>query len=196
MSSSESSGAGEPLPRCPGCAAGLVVGATQGKRRYVCTSCGGLLCGVAVFREIAGAEHGQRLWAAAVEAGPAGNTGPCPFCSAEMRASPHEQGRVWICMTCEMAWVDKVALGALMPQGASAPVAAETTVTRCPNCGAPLEHSWDEQCAYCGAALEAPTKVVVVDRDSGMPPEHESGWHEAGEVIGGIIEGMRRPHAF
>jgi hypothetical protein len=146
-----------------------VISVVEGKRRYLCTGCGGLLCGVAVLKELAGAEHGQHLWSAAIEAEQPGETGPCPFCKANMKATPLEHGRLWICVTCEMAWVDRTALGALRPDGSGLPVYSATIVAHCGNCGAPVEHSWDEQCPYCGAALETSSDVTA-DSGGGEPP--------------------------
>lgn len=169
--------------------------AADGKRRYICSSCGALACGVPIFRGMVGDEHGRRLWAAAAGAAGEQHTGPCAFCSIEMKPAPAERGRTWICVNCEMVWLDKEALAGLETPATASEVPAEETVTRCENCGAPLVHTWDEKCEYCGAALGAPEKVVVIETDAGDAPSHESGWRKAGELIGGIVEGMRGPHA-
>ncbi len=174
--------------------------ATTGRRRYSCTACGALLCGIAVLRSLIGDQPAQHIWTAADDTQQTDDTGRCAFCFNHMRPSPTEDGRMWICKTCEVVWLDKEALAALPSETAArSGLTAENLVSHCENCGAPIEHSWDEQCEYCGAALSPPTKVVVVENSTdqlagtGPGAGRRSGWHIAGEVIGGIVEGMTKP---
>ncbi len=159
----------EPLV-CPGCGGTLQVSVTEAHVRYVCSSCGGLLCGIAVLRKLSDDSAARHLWSGAMVAEGDGHEGRCPFCKVPMKASPVPQGRFWTCKTCEMAWLDPEAITALSPpvgretKGAAASNDA-TSLPRCATCGAAVQHTWDEQCAFCGAALHPPTKVVVVDRD-------------------------------
>lgn len=107
------------------------------------------------------------------------------------------EGKVWACKTCEMAFLDTAALAAIHPQaGAAADAApgidADAGVAKCPNCGAPVSHTWDEACAFCGAALHPATKVVILggepsdyaDRSAGPP----SVFRAAARILGDIAD--------
>ncbi len=134
----------------------------MGKRFYVCPSCGGVMAGVAVFREMVGQQVGHQLWSHALEDEPGAAGGPCPFCGALMRPAPVNNGRVWVCKTCEMAWLDKPALtGLTTGAGPRVEVATGESVPRCENCGAPLLHSWDTRCTYCLAPIVQHTAFDV-----------------------------------
>jgi Zn-finger nucleic acid-binding protein len=187
-SSSAGGNASEALP-CPGCGAQLTISTTAGKRRYLCAACGGVVCGMAVLRDFAGAEPAQHLWTSAIVSDADGEE-RCPFCFAHMHTAGVEHGHAAICKTCEMVWLDKDALSTMTP-GTSAQQgqAAADGVSKCPNCGAPVAHSWDEKCTYCGAALSPATKVIVIEGDPAETraryagPGHLSGWELAADVV-------------
>jgi len=63
---------------------------------------------------------------------------------------------------------------------------------RCPQCGAPVSHSWDEKCQYCGAGLHAPVKVVVLPgaiTGEGPGPGHYGQPTVLGEVLRTFLHG-------
>lgn len=157
----------EPDAPCPGCGATLSIEVTVGKRYYSCPSCGGVCAGIAIFREIVGQQVGHQLWAEALQVEDGSGTGPCPFCQAAMKPAPVENGRVWACKTCEMAWLDRPALVAMTTgSGPRLEVGTEESVPRCENCGAPLLHSWDKHCTYCLAPIVQRTKFEVKGVDN------------------------------
>ena len=140
----------------------------EGFRQYVCDSCGGVVIGIAVLRQLCG-PAGQHIWTA--ERAPAGSAdaGRCPFCLSPMQPKAVPTGKAAICRVCEVVWLDKPAVSSL-PVTNTTPAdqpTLETQALHCQQCGAPVVHTWDERCQYCGAALHAPTQVVVLE--SGYP---------------------------
>ncbi len=157
-----------------------------------------MLCGIAVLRHMIGVQPASTIWEQGYFAEDVQPEGPCVFCSNPMRPCPAEHGQVWICKACEMVWLDKDALAAMPAAGrtgvpAAAVVAAQGQM-HCENCGAPVEHTWDETCPYCGAALKAPTQVVVLNDSTTDRLEqqfhHEKAWKIAGEILGGGVSGL------
>jgi Zn-finger nucleic acid-binding protein len=146
---------------CPGCGATLSVESTLGARSYGCPACGGVLLGIAPFRQLVGQRLGHQLWVEAMEVEQVTGTGPCSFCGAPMKPAPVENGRVWACKTCEMAFLDEAALTGFRSGGLRVEVATGESVPRCENCGAPLLHSWDTRCTYCLAPIVQQTVANV-----------------------------------
>ena len=152
----------------------------DGSREYVCSSCGGVVIGIAVLRRVSG-EIAEHIWTA--ETTSAASPLHCPFCSRDMQNKPVPTGCAAICKLCEVVWLDKVALGAL-PAKDSAP-SGQTTVAslaaqtlHCEQCGAPIANSLDERCQYCGAAIHAPTKVILFPTE--LPGDHAN-WERRGQ---------------
>ena len=149
---------------CPGCGGDLAMGQVQGFRQYVCPVCGGLVVGIAVLRQLSG-EAGQRIWTAEPSAGTMA-AATCPFCRTKMTPKAVPTGNAATCRVCEVVWLDKQAASSLSVRETDAPSQAtletQSEAARCQQCGAPVLHTWDERCQYCGAALHAPTQVVVL----------------------------------
>lgn len=166
---------------CPGCGAGLAMGQVQGFRQYVCPVCGGVIVGVAVLRQLSG-EAGQRIWTAEPSAGPM-TAATCPFCSTKMTPKTLPNGKAATCRVCEVVWLDKQAASSLPVREANAPsqgtLETQSEAARCQQCGAPVLHTWDERCQYCGAALRAPTQVVVL-RESAANGSSTDVWNGMG----------------
>jgi hypothetical protein len=182
-------------PACPGCGRPLQEESDDdGKRTYPCPGCKGMLCGIAIFRSIAGGARAREEWRAALAEGGTGTGGPCPFCSRRMKAAPVEKGRVWTCATCEMVWVDHDALAFFetsTPGAGRADGKQETEPMTCANCGAPLQHSWDEKCAFCGAAIvRERDPEPVLDAEPPADMEH-SFWEDLGDAFDTGISGRR-----
>ena len=151
---------------CPGCSGNLMAGQVEGFRQYLCASCGGVVIGIAALRQLSG-PAGQHIWTS--EPPPGASRGPvhCPFCSSGMEPKTAPAGSAAICRACEMVWLDKQAVASLPVKATgAADKTLETEALHCDQCGAPVLHSWDEKCQYCGAALHAPTKVVVLESDA------------------------------
>lgn len=149
------------VPACPGCGGPLTLGERDGCRCYTCRSCGGMVVGVAVLRGLLAPGVAQRLWTA--EAAASSTVAiRCPFCSRLMTPRSVDEGRAGVCRPCEMVWLDRAALTRLpaSPRPQAAPLS--TSEVTCPKCGAPVLHSWEERCAYCGAVLVSPTRVLVL----------------------------------
>jgi hypothetical protein len=147
----------------------------SGLRQYVCASCGGTVLTIAVLRQLGGtlADH---LWTEAPAAGPAGSDARCPFCSRPMQPKTIPAGCAAMCKGCETVWLDKQAVQSL-PDEAAQPGQRPTLASealKCPQCGAPIANSWDEKCQYCGAALHAPTQVVVLPE--ALPDDEGQDW--------------------
>lgn len=140
----------------------LAVETTIGRRYYACPSCGGVVAGVAVFREMVGQHLGHQLWSSAMSAGTTAGTGRCPFCSLPMRPASVENGEVWVCKACEVAWLDKDAITTLAAaEGPRIEVSTHDAVPRCENCGAPLLHASDTHCSYCLAPIVRRTTLAL-----------------------------------
>ncbi len=171
---------------CPGCGGDLVMGQVEGFRQYVCAGCGGVVIGIAVLRQLSG-PLGQHIWTAepvAPSPGTPGTPVTCPFCSTGMtlkavadRQVPLPVVRAKSCgltsrppAPCRSAPPARRAQPTLETQPT---LAAQAQAARCQQCGAPVLHTWDERCQYCGAALHAPTQVVVLQSDA---PEEENSW--------------------
>ncbi len=84
-------------------------------------------------------------------------------------------GTAAVCRACEVVWLDQQATSSLPVRNTDAQdqptLATQAQSARCEQCGAPIAHTWDERCQYCGAAIHAPTKVVVLQ---GTVPEDEA----------------------
>ena len=149
---------------CPGCGGNLAMGQVQGFRQYVCPLCGGVVVGIAVLRQLSG-EAGQHIWTAEPSAGTMA-AATCPFCRAKMTPKALATGSAATCRACEVVWLDKQAASSLPVREANASyqgtLETQSEAARCQQCGAPVLHTWDERCQYCGAALHAPTQVVVL----------------------------------
>jgi DNA-directed RNA polymerase subunit M/transcription elongation factor TFIIS len=141
------------------------MGQIEGFRQYVCAGCGGVVIGIAVLRQLSG-EVGQHIWTAEPPASAPSRPITCPFCSTAMAPKAVPSGNAATCRACEVVWLDKQVASSLpvrATETAGQPtLEAQSQAARCEQCGAPVLHSWDERCQYCGAALHAPTKVVVL----------------------------------
>ncbi|MGD0811743.1 MAG: hypothetical protein ABSA91_18845 [Acidimicrobiales bacterium] len=182
----ETIGVGTDQAKCPGCSGILTTGQVDGFRQYLCTSCGGAVIGIAVLRQVTTAA--QHIWTAEPIM-PAGQV-RCPFCSAAMESRAMQVGSAAICKGCEVVWLDKAAVSSL-PAKDAAPVQATlaTEAPRCEQCGAPIAHTWDEQCPYCGAAIHAPTKVVLFPTK--LPGEDVTWEHRGlGGLLSGVVEAL------
>jgi len=167
------------------------MGQVEGFRQYVCAGCGSVVIGIAVLRQLSG-QLGQHIWTAepveptpatpatsATSATAATPSKPvtCPFCSTTMTLKAVATGSAATCRACEVVWLDQVAASSLPvrtdgPQGQPT-LETQSEAARCQQCGAPVLHTWDERCQYCGAALHAPTQVVVLQSAA---PEKENSW--------------------
>jgi hypothetical protein len=105
----------------------------------------------------------------------------------ESRATPI--GSAAICKACEVVWLDKAAVSSLPAKDAT-PTGHPTLATEtphCEQCGAPIAHTWDESCPYCGAAIHAPTQVVLFPTE--LPGEH--GEHgRRGGLLSGVLDAL------
>lgn len=184
---------------CPGCAGQLSVSPVEGLRHYVCTSCGGTVITIAALRQLA-APFAQEIWTGP-EAPPAG-AGParCPFCSRPMEPKQVPAGAGAVCRPCEAIWLDKQAADAVTVKPVAAPAGQPTLSSealRCQECGAPLTNSWEEKCPYCGAAVHAPTQVVLLPVPAGPgegPAEDWTAPHRPGQrsllsELGHLLDG-------
>jgi Zn-finger nucleic acid-binding protein len=184
---------------CPGCSGPLVAGQVEGFRQYGCSECGGAVIGTAVLRQLAG-PAGQHIWTA--EPAPAGaSPHRCPFCSQQMEGKTIPAGSAATCKVCEVVWLDKQAVSALAvhapgPDGQPS-LESEAQAARCEQCGAPIANSWDEHCRYCGAAIHAPTKVVVLPSGSPADPlsREDGSWggRARSGLFGDVIRALGRP---
>ncbi len=171
------------------------MGRVEGFRQYACDSCGSVVIGIAVIRQLAGAV-GQHIWTAEPLPPAAEGRRRCPFCQAGMESKTVTTGAAAICRADEVVWLDKLAASSLPVTKAE--VEDQPTLenqghaARCQQCGAPLQHSWDERCPYCGAAVQAPTKVVVLT--SGASDNHEAGDNSGRHgLLGEVINILSRP---
>jgi Zn-finger nucleic acid-binding protein len=182
------------------------MGQVEGFRQYVCAGCGGVVIGIAVLRQLSG-PLGQHIWTAepvAPSPGTAATPVTCPFCSTAMTLKAVSAGSAATCRACEIVWLDQQAAGSLPvraagPQGqptleTQPTLATQSQAARCQQCGAPVLHTWDERCQYCGAALHAPTQVVVLQSDA---PEEENSWDRDATgrrgLFGDVIGMLSRP---
>jgi Zn-finger nucleic acid-binding protein len=160
-----------------------MTGQVDGFRQYLCTTCGGAVIGTAVLRQVSSAA--QHIWTA--EPAPGASPVRCPFCLAAMESRTVQSGSAAICKPCEVVWLDKAAVSSL-PAKETGPVGHGTLATEtphCEQCGAPIANSWDERCAYCGAAVHAPTQVVLLPTE--VPRNHPD-WGRGG--LGGLLSGV------
>jgi hypothetical protein len=150
---------------------------------------------IAALRQLAGPVALQ-IWTEDPAEGPGTGLARCPFCSAEMQPKAVATGSAAACRPCEAIWLDKQASDNLAVKAPAA--GARPTLTsealRCPQCGAPVSDSWQEQCKFCGAGLHAPVKVVVLPE--GLPGEFPGearlgGKSLAEEVLGTLFRGLR-----
>jgi Zn-finger nucleic acid-binding protein len=151
---------------CPGCGRKMENAQVHDKRACVCQGCGGVVIMIAPLRQIEG-QLAQRLWTAPMRP-EAGRRLPCPYCGGVMEDKAAATGEVARCLPCEALWLDKAAFGTLPAPPGPVPLGLEEL--KCPECGAPLGSSGAERCRYCGAALKAPVKVVVVPQQEGGGP--------------------------
>jgi Zn-finger nucleic acid-binding protein len=180
---------------CPGCSGNLVVNPVEGLRHYVCASCGGTVITIAALRQLAG-PFAQRIWMEEPATSPGTGQARCPFCSREMQPKAVPTGLGAVCRGCEAVWLDKDAADNLTVK--SAPTDGQPTLgseaLRCPQCGAPISDSSQEECHYCGAGLHAPVKVVVLPQE--IPGDWPRGSHfgrptALGEVLSAFLHGSR-----
>jgi Zn-finger nucleic acid-binding protein len=145
-----------------------MMGQLHGCRQYICASCGGVVLGIAVLRQVA-SEFAQHLWTA--EAAPSASSAHCPFCSREMTSRAVQTGSAALCQTCEVVWLDKDAVGSLPVDAPSEKTLASQT-PHCDQCGAPLGNTLDGRCQYCGAAIHAPAQVILFPTEFPGEGEH------------------------
>jgi Zn-finger nucleic acid-binding protein len=132
---------------------------------------------VAVLRQLEG-DLASHVWTEPASTAGEGQA-RCPFCSQAMQPKALPAGTAGgaaICRACEAVWLDHQAVQSL-PDHAAAPGPQPTLASqslKCPECGAPLANSWDEKCQFCGAALHAPTRVVVLPE--ALPEEAGPDW--------------------
>jgi len=95
-----------------------------------------------------------------------------------------QTGSAAICRACEVVWLDKAAVSSLPAQdaGSTGQPTLATETPHCEQCGAPIAHTWDENCPYCGAATHAPTQVVLFPTE--LSGEHAT-WEHRGR--GGLL---------
>jgi len=136
---------------------------------------------VAVLRQLEGT-LAQQIWVAPEQA--QGDAHPCPFCSRPMQPKSVATGRASVCRACEAVWLDQAAYGALPGPAVPAPSLASQALS-CPQCGAPVANSWDEHCKYCGAALHAPTQVVILPSGPAFPRLSVPG---PGGLLGALLD--------
>jgi hypothetical protein len=137
---------------------------------------------MAVFRQLEGGVA-QQLWTAAAAEG--GRRLPCPFCAAPMEDKSAPTGEVARCLVCESVWLDKAAFESMPADPGPKQQPLNAQELKCPQCGAPLEGSYDEQCRYCGAALKPPVTVVIVPDEEQRPGGAARGWGGAAGGWGG-----------
>ena len=184
---------------CPGCRGDLVMGQIEGFRQYVCSGCGGVVIGIAVLRQLSGG-MGQHIWTAEPAPAAASSALKCPFCPTMMAPKTVPTGSAATCRACEVVWLDKQAAGSLTVRASDAQaqptLETQSQAARCQQCGAPILHTWDERCQYCGAALHAPTQVVVLpgplagDQATGALDESGSGRHG---LLKDVVSLLARP---
>jgi Zn-finger nucleic acid-binding protein len=184
----ETKGVGTDQVKCPGCSGALMTGQVDGFRQYLCTSCGGAVIGIAVLRQVSSAA--QHIWTA--EPAPAASQARCPFCSAAMESRATQIGCAAICKLCEVVWLDKAAVSSLPAKDAVStgqPTLA-TETPHCEQCGAPIAHTWDERCPYCGAAIHAPTQVVLFPTE--LRGDHDADWgpRRRGGLLSGVLDAL------
>jgi DNA-directed RNA polymerase subunit M/transcription elongation factor TFIIS len=180
---------------CPGCSGPLLVGQVDGSRRYVCDDCGGIVIGIAVLRQLSGAA-GQHIWTAEPAPPPPAGAGRCPFCATDMGPKTVPMGTAAICRACEVVWLDKQAASSLPVRNSDAQgqptLETQTQSARCQQCGAPIGHTWDERCRYCGTAIHAPTKVVVLP--GAVPEEGTTGGRDGRRsLFSDVMRMLARP---
>jgi hypothetical protein len=105
-------------------------------------------------------------------------------------------GTAALCRSCEAVWLDKEAASSVAvkaePPTEQPTLSSETL--RCPQCGAPLANSWDETCQYCGAAIHAPTQVVMVPMDNPDDGQRErERARDGSRVVADIFSTLLRP---
>jgi rubrerythrin len=112
-----------------------------------------------------------------------------------MESKTMPTGTAAICRADQVVWLDKLAATSLPVTNAGThdqpTLEAQLQSARCPECGAPLQHSWDERCPYCGAAVQAPTKVVVLTTDAN--DERGTGGGERKGLFGEVMNVLTRP---
>jgi rubrerythrin len=164
-----------------------MTGQVDGFRQYLCTSCGGAVIGIAVLRQVSTAA--QQIWTG--EPAPGASPALCPFCSVAMESRAMQIGSAAICKPCEVVWLDKAAASSLPAKETASPghAALATETPHCGQCGAPIAHTWDESCPYCGASIHAPTQVVLFPTE--LPGEHADWEHRRrGGLLSGVLDAL------
>jgi Zn-finger nucleic acid-binding protein len=175
---------------CPGCSGRLLVSTAEGFRRYICESCGGTLMTIVALRQLAGTAA-QHIWTAPPAASPGTGRAHCPFCRREMQPKAVQTGTAAVCRPCESVWLDKDAAGSLpVKAAANQPTLESEPVPHCEQCGAPLASTDDQNCKYCGAALHAATKVVLLPVAGNY---HPAGHRRRGSLLSEILGTVEGP---
>jgi hypothetical protein len=108
-----------------------------------------------------------------------------------MESRAMQIGSAAICKACEVVWLDKAAVSSLPARDVAStgqPTLA-TETPHCQQCGAPIAHTWDEQCPYCGAAIHAPTQVVLFPTElSGEQANWEH--RRPGGLLSGVLDAL------
>ncbi len=171
---------------CPDCSGQLLSSPLEGRRQYLCQSCGGHVLMIAVLRALS-PDTAKLLWFEDPQGTGPGNL-RCPFCTRPMQDKAVASGTAAVCKLCEAVWLDRQAAAQVEVKKMTDSTSLASATLHCPQCGAPVQTASDDKCAYCGAALHPPTKVVVIaqpeDEATGRP------YHQAGGLLGALVDGV------
>ena len=172
--------------QCPDCSGQLLSSPLEGRRQYLCQSCGGHVLMIAVLRALS-PDTAKLLWFEDPQGTGPGNL-RCPFCTRPMQDKAVASGTAAVCKLCEAVWLDRQAAAQVEVKKMTDSTSLASATLHCPQCGAPVQTASDDKCAYCGAALHPPTKVVVIaqpeDEATGRP------YHQAGGLLGALVDGV------
>jgi hypothetical protein len=145
-------------------------------REYVCDSCGSAVAGIAVYRKLLGEPVAGRIWSG-LQPPSEGKPLRCGFCFSAMQPRSVEGGLAAICRSCQVMWLDKVALESQTSKISPLRL-SQIGVARCGHCGAAVSSPLDRQCRFCKAAFTVePRDVVLPNRRRGDT------FDEAAEVV-------------